>query len=159
MSSKPRLTISLRKQILSSIRSGGYPYVAAKAWGVSREVFDSWLARGQGDSPREPYASFAREVMEAQGQARLRAEIEVFQKDPRNWLEHGPGRETVENPGWSTSVKAAETSVEARNPWLDPELMRVFQVILTELQPVPEIRLRVSRLIQTPPSTPKRRAA
>jgi len=154
-----RLTASVRTHILSSLRSGGYLHIAAEAWGVPRALLDIWLEKGNGLKAREPYASFARDALEAQGQARLRAEVEVFQNDPRYWLEHGPGRETARNPGWSGAVKAAETTREERNPWLDAEVMGVLRVVVDALTPHPELREQVARLITETPPTRYRRAA
>src|SRR5437762_13230908 len=92
-----RLTPQLRSQIVAGVRAGGYPHVAAEAWGVPRAIFDLWLERGQAKDGREPYASFARDVQTAYAQARLRAELAVFEDDPKVWLAHGPGRESDGN--------------------------------------------------------------
>ena len=94
-----RLTPQLRSQIVAAIRSGGYPHVAAEAFGVAKEIFDDWFKRGHENGAREPYLTFGREVSEAIAQARLRAEMSVFKDDPKVWLEHGPGRETPTLPG------------------------------------------------------------
>ena len=72
-----RLTPALRSQIVAGIRAGGYPHVAAEAWGVPKETFDDWLKRGVAADAREPYRSFAKEVRQAQAQARLRAEMAI----------------------------------------------------------------------------------
>src|SRR5262245_57971437 len=87
-------TAEIGQKIVSSIRSGAYPHVAAQAWGVPPEVFDEWMQRGTGPQPCDPYSSFAKDVLQAQAQARLRAEMAAFNVNPRDWLHHGPGRES-----------------------------------------------------------------
>ena len=141
------LTPQLRSQIVAGIRAGGYPHVAAEAWGVPKDVFDDWLKRGLDANAREPYRSFACEVRQARAQARLRAELALFQDDPKNWLEHGPGRETDSNPGWSVAVKPAETLAERRNILLDPELMQLFRTLMQVLLPYPEARVQVAQAL------------
>jgi hypothetical protein len=139
------LTPQLRAQILAGIRAGGYPHVAAQAWGVSRELLDDWLRRGSGSAAREPYRLFAHDVRQAHAQARLRAEFAVFQDDPKVWLEHGPGREGPDNPGWTVSVKPVEPGPDgSRNVLGDPEIMAIFQLVLHALMPYPEARACVA---------------
>jgi hypothetical protein len=141
---KPRLTPPVRSRIVSAIHAGAYPHVAAQANGIPCELFDAWLQRGTQSGAREPYASFARDVHIGVALARLKAESEVFQKDPKVWLEHGPGRETGHSPGWSSPVKPAEQESNDRNPFLDPALMNLFRSLLAALVPYPEARLHVA---------------
>ncbi len=142
-----RLTPQLRGQIVAAIRAGGYPHVAAEAWAIPRAVFDDWVRRGSGKAARDPYLTFAAEVRTAHAQARLRAEMEVFTDDPKVWLEHGPGREGADNPGWTVSVKPADPATEARNALLDPELMRLFRILTEALAPFPEARDRAAAIL------------
>jgi hypothetical protein len=142
-----RLTPLLRSQIVAGIRSGGFPHVAAEAWGLSQEMFKDWLRRGSGNKPREPYASFAREVRDAEAQARLRAELAVFTDEPKVWLEHGPGRELQGRPGWTTAVKAAAAAEDAGNILLHRQTMALLQNVLEWLTPFPEARIHVARLV------------
>jgi hypothetical protein len=147
MSARVRLTPGLRSQIVAGVQAGGYPHVAAEAFGVPKAVFDDWLKRGSDKNARQPYLSFARDVCQAFAQARLRAEIEIFKEEPKIWLIHGPGREAVDSPGWSVSVKAAETSANDRNALLDPELMALLRALLLALEPFPEARAQVAQAI------------
>src|ERR1700678_4070987 len=110
MSHSIELTPELEAKIVASIRAGGYPVVAAQAWGVSKELFERWLARGRRKNAREPYRRFARNVDQALGQARLRAEMDAYKDDPKSWLKHGPGKELPGQPGWSALVKSADSS-------------------------------------------------
>ena len=59
------LTPAVEQAILSFIRAGGFPVVAAEAAGVPRAVFERWLARGE--APRGPakYRAFAEAVRQA----------------------------------------------------------------------------------------------
>src|SRR5437667_3761511 len=88
----------LAARVLSYIRSGGYPIVAAEAAGVPGEVFLQWIEWGEKKRARAPYRSFALGVRQAAAQGRLVAELAVHDKDPKYWLAHGPGKESVHNP-------------------------------------------------------------
>ena len=114
---------------------------------MSKETFDDWLRRGEEPKAREPYRSFAKDVRLAFAQARLSAEVAVFKDEPKIWLIHGPGRETDDRPGWSVSVKPAELSVAGKNVLLDPELMRLFHVVMQALEPFHEARLEVAQAL------------
>lgn len=151
----PRLTASLRQQIVAAIRSGGYAQVAAQARGVSPRQFQTWLERGRGEKAREPYASFARLVDEAQAQARLRAEVSVFEAAPRIWLEHGPGRETAASPGWSSPVAAADPARSPQNVFLNPLFMRFCEDVSAALASYPEPRQIVASLIERHAGPPR----
>lgn len=129
------LTDELRQKIVSAIRGGVYPHVAAGAYGVPRDVFDAWLAREE-----EPFATFARDVASAHGQARARAELEVFQKDPKNWLMNGPGREQEDTPGWSQPVRAAGQSLGLADILNHPAVIALICRILESLTSLPEAR-------------------
>ncbi len=142
-----RLTPELGQQIAAAIRAGGYPHVAAEAWGVPKEVFDDWLKRGNEKNPWEPYKTFALEVRKAFAQARLRAESASYEKDPKLWLVHGPGRETEEQPGWSVPVKPTEQVAQGHNALLDPQLMALFRTVMEALQPYPEARTKVAQAL------------
>jgi hypothetical protein len=146
---KFRLTPALREQIIAAIRAGGYPHVAAGAWGVPKDVLDDWLKRGDDADAREPYRSFAHDVRQAFAQARLCAEMAVYKDEPKIWLIHGPGRETDDQPGWSVSVKPSEAAAQERNALCDPELMALFRAILHALTPFPEARGKVAEVLMS----------
>jgi hypothetical protein len=105
MNAPIRLTPELEQQILASIRSGGYPHVAAAAWGVPGPLWEKWQRRGR---KRRAFKEFFRKVSAAQGQARLKAEMNAFDEDVRFWLKHGPGKEQPGNPGWSALTRPVE---------------------------------------------------
>ncbi|HMF15055.1 MAG TPA: hypothetical protein VKE94_22220, partial [Gemmataceae bacterium] len=60
--------------ILASIRAGGYPHVAAQAYGIRLKRFLCWLRRGRG--------RLAGKVLDAAARARLKAEMTVYEADP-----------------------------------------------------------------------------
>ena len=142
-----RLTPELGQQIAAAIRAGGYPHVAAEAFGVPKDVFDDWLKRGNQKNAWEPFRSFALEVRQAFAQARLRAEAASFEKDPKVWLVHGPGRETDRMPGWSVPVKPTEAVPDGHNALLDPRLMALFHSVMEVLRPYPEACTKVAEAL------------
>jgi hypothetical protein len=147
MSDKFRLTPELGQQIAAAIRAGGYPHVAAEAFGVPKDVFDDWLKRGNQKNAWEPFRSLALEVRRAFAQARLRAESASYEKDPKLWLVHGPGRETDAQPGWSVPVKPGEASAEGHNALLDPQLMALFRTVMDVLRPYPDACTKVAEAL------------
>ena len=92
MTTAPRLTPELEKSILAAIRAGGFADVAAAAFGVSRGLFRKWLRWGQADK-KGGYRAFALHVAQAQAAARLTAEMQAHQKDPRMWLRRSGPRD------------------------------------------------------------------
>src|SRR5688500_16408139 len=91
-----RLTPAIEQAIVSYVRAGGFPHVAAEAAGVPAEVYEDWMRRGE--SPRAPanYRAFAESVRQAAAHARLSAEVEALKEKPLDWLRGGPGRQTPE---------------------------------------------------------------
>lgn len=128
-----RLTPELRQGIVAAIRAGADPRSAAQAWDLPLAVFEEWLARGEETKAREPYRSFAEEIRAARAQARTKAEIEVFQKAPKVWLEHGPG---------NAAAQASEG-----NALLNRSLMELFHALLEALTPYPEARACAARVL------------
>lgn len=136
-----RLTPEYAEQVVRYIRAGGYDWVASEAAGVPRAVFESWLRRGA-DTSRQPYRRFFESVMQARAQARLKAEIDARNHDPRFWLKHGPGREQGECPGWTNPAKAVPARrTEAADPFASPQFQRLIGALLTALSAYPEARL------------------
>jgi len=137
--SKPiELTPELEAKIVASIRAGGYAPVAAQAWGVSPSLFERWLARGRRKNAKEPYRTFAHNVEQALGQARLKAEMKAYKDDPQNWLKHGPGKESSGQPGWSAPAKAADPSPEGPSSLFDnKEVLQLLALIRQVLAKYP----------------------
>jgi hypothetical protein len=91
--------------ILGGIRKGAFPYVAAEAQGVDREVFERCLRRASRKGAPECFREFRKKLRRAMAAARITAEIHALTADPLYWLKFGPGKETAEMPGWSNAVK------------------------------------------------------
>jgi hypothetical protein len=117
--------------ILASIRAGGYPHVAAQAYGLSIERFRRWTRRGH----------MARCVHEAGARARLKAEMETYEADRRFWLRHGPGKETAQVPGWSAPTKHVfNAALDGGNLMSSPEFQNAVVRLLTSLDPMPQAK-------------------
>lgn len=136
---------SRERMILAGIRAGGYPQVAAEAWGVPAELFRRWMRRGR----------FKDEVRQAAAQARLRAEIETRDKDARFWLRHGPGKERPDAPGWSAPPRAGAGRDGDGDNWL---LTAAGQALLADLrrglEGYPEAKAQVAEFIETTTRNP-----
>ena len=114
---------------------------------MPRAVFREWLRRGEQKKAREPYRGFARAVRQAEAQGRLRAEVAVSKKDPKFWLKYGPGKETLDNPGWTGEAKPLaqeKQQVHAQRDW-----ETLMSTILQALDGHPEARLAVARALMS----------
>lgn len=134
--SRIRLTPALEQLIIAGIRSGGFAQIAAEAAGVGHEIFLRWLRIGQRQK-KQPYRSFFEKVRQATAQARLKAEMDVREKDVRFWLRYGPGKETVDTPGWSAAPKPVYRSDRSGQP---RDWQRLGTLLLDALQPYPDAR-------------------
>jgi hypothetical protein len=136
MKMAPHLTTELADNILAAIRAGGFAHVAAAAFGVPPADFKKWLRQGRtGQSPE--HREFAQKVAQAQGTARLAAEMETHKKDPRLWLRAGPGRETPSADGWTTFVRARPRRSRPQNPCASPAMLGIFHKLTAALAPFP----------------------
>ncbi len=120
---RARLTAELVKDLANFIRAGGFPDVAAEAFGVSVEGFREWVRQGNGRRRNDRRRVLGESLRQAAAQARLKAEVELFGDDPLKWLMHGPGKETPTRPGWSLAPHAGcqlgpgETNLDALEGW------------------------------------------
>lgn len=138
------LNDALSGQIAAAIRAGGFPHIAALAFGVSRRSFEGWRRQGRHEESDEPFRSFAREVDAAIGQSRLRAEMKVLTESPKLWLQHGPGRETHDSPGWTSLARPIVRTRRERNALLDPIAVAAMQHVLQVLTDHPALREQVA---------------
>jgi hypothetical protein len=98
--------------------------------------------------PATRHRLYADAVRQAIAQARLAAEIKAFQDDPVTWQKQGPGKETPESPGWTTTVKPIiREGNQTINVLLSPEMQGVFAAILQVLAPFPEARAAAARAL------------
>src|SRR5437660_4127528 len=91
----------VESRIVTAIRNGAFPIVAAEVNGIPRSVFAAWLRRGEQRNAKLRWRSLGDKIREAVAYARLKAETESLRHDSRTWLKHGPGREMPDAPGWS----------------------------------------------------------
>jgi hypothetical protein len=142
------LTPEVERLILSYIRSGGYPWVAAESAGIPRAVFRQWLGRGAKSQGRGIYRRFYVNILQARAQARLGAEVETRKRDPRFWLTHGPGREKPNLPGWTNPSPGARSANKRREgKILRKEFLQMLDPILQALADFPEARHAVAQVL------------
>lgn len=132
------LTSEIEEKVLALIRAGAWGYAAAEAAGISARCHYEWLARGEGRSARgstPKLAAFAKKVRQAEAEARVLAEAEVYRSRPALWLSRRarskPGRE-----GWTTPVddgNGPSFSLDFKDyqdPEVRSELFRVHELML-----------------------------
>lgn len=129
-----QISAALEAQIIAAIRAGTHPHIAAESAGMPAGMFER-LRHGPGRDAR-----FAALVREARAQARARAEAEVFQKSPLQWLLHGPGRDRPGRPGWAATVKPNEKKPPRANFLADPVVVTFLRSLQDLLAPYPEAR-------------------
>ncbi len=162
------LTAKIQTTILNYIRAGAMAYVAAEAAGISERTFRDWMERGEGRhatrKPTPKLRRFAREVRQAQAEARVAAEVRAHQDDYRYWLSRvarsRPGREgwTEPVPGKGGAEEKAD-SFDARAVLaakLDAIVARSDRMHAEEQDPAPD-RPRPHVVRDTPTSEPRRR--
>lgn len=98
------LTDEVAATIVSLIRRGIFPWVAAEVAGVPRRTFRDWMARGEGThltrSCTPKLRRFYLEVTKARAEARAVEENRMFEEDPKHWLSRA-ARSSREWEGWS----------------------------------------------------------
>jgi hypothetical protein len=140
-----RLTPEVEQTLLTYVRAGGFLQVAAAAAGLPADVFVRWLRKGRAPGARRRYRDFHDAVLQAAAQARMAAEVQVFQKRPLDWLRHGPGRHATDSPGWAATVKAPAVGPGREiNLLLLPEVQRLLQVLLDHLAAYPDARTHLA---------------
>ena len=146
-----RLTPDVQSAICRYILSGGFPHIAAEAVGVPREVFHRWLLLARARRPRRKYRLFYEAVMQARAQVRLAAEGKALVKDALAWLKFGPGKDTVDPPGWTNPARALpQEDAQAANLLLRQETQGLLATLLRVLQPFPEARAAVAEALDAP---------
>ncbi len=108
MGRRSKLSPDVVRHITDAIRAGAFDYVAAQSAGIDPGTFRRWMADG-----RPAYRAFRADVRRARAQARVDAENRVFRNRPFEWLRYGPGRDRLNEPGWTDS----------RSPWSADELI------------------------------------
>jgi hypothetical protein len=138
MSRRYPLTPLAEAQIVGAIRAGAFPHVAAEAAGIPRWVFDDYLRRGEGADAPARHRRFTDTVRQAAAHARLRAEIEALKIDVMSWLKHGPGRDTLDNPGWTNPVKPPSDDTDRESIRMNAMFYDISAALRLALEPFPE---------------------
>jgi hypothetical protein len=150
-----RLTAALQEKIVAYIRAGGFAHVAAEAAGLPREVFTRWLERGERPGAPANYRAFAAAIREAEAQARLDAELKVRGDKPLDWLKAGPGKDNVDNHGWSNPAKAGDASAsnsgKGEHAKILSEIMHLFGRCAEQLADFPDARAALSTWLASLP--------
>lgn len=145
------LTPKAQAEICAFIKAGGFPAVAAEAAGISKQVFEQWMAIGSRSHCKrgqQIYKDFVAAVHQAQAIARLNAEIQAHENDPVQWLKCGPGKDSPDMPGWSTGVKPVLNAVNSRiNILMDPSMQDTVSKLLKALEKHPDARLAVAKVL------------
>jgi hypothetical protein len=147
---KARLTPEVEALILAGIRAGGYPHVAAEAAGIPEPLFNQWMHMGsRGGRGTARYKNLILAIRQAQAQARLKAEIDARQADPKFWLRSGPGKETPTSPGWSMPTKPILVQDNRTvNLLASPEWNSLWAMILHTLAQYPDARAALAHALQ-----------
>lgn len=155
MNSSIKLTKELEGSILAGIRAGGYPHVAAQAFGVPEELFAKWIASGSKKNAKDPYKTFCLNVQAAKAQARLKAEMKAMEEDPRFWLKNGPGKEKPDSPGWAAMVRPMiGGNTNTINLFGSPDFIQFMATLRNVLAPFPQALDALSRALDGKPQEP-----
>jgi hypothetical protein len=152
---KTKLTAALIEEICVRLKAGSSDKVAVESAGVSWKLFQQWLRRARKPGHRGLVRQLADAVTQARAQARLRAEMEVREKDPKVWLLQGPGKATAREPGWGPAGKSATTDA----PNTNTRLFELCGVALKALAAFPEARASVAEALARWQDVPAARKA
>src|SRR5262249_10830920 len=116
-----------------------FPHVAAKAWGMSAAQLEFILEQAETGSDKSKNAKFGKKIIQAQATARLRAEMEAYDKNPILWLKSGPGKEKPQNPGWTSVVRPHLTAEHKTiNLYTSPDFLGFMATLRQVLAPFPD---------------------
>jgi hypothetical protein len=152
-------TPQLIHAIVSYIRAGSFPQVAAEAAGLPGELFETWMERGKQPDAPLPFRNFRQAIRKAQAEVRLTVEIELRKSKPLDWLRHGPGKPGDLGDGWTQPARAAPRGdpLEDVDLLTLPQMQQVIAAILDVLAPHPELCEAVAqslRNLSSPASSP-----
>ena len=107
----PRASSTTQQTIATYIRAGAFPSIAAEAAGISVRTFHEWMARGEDRHPSRASTpklrAFAKAVRRAHAEARVAAEIRVYNQRPAHWLTYA-ARTKPDRDGWTKPPEGAE---------------------------------------------------
>ena len=96
----------VRETLIEAIEGGAFDWVAAELAGIGRRTFYDWMRRGE--AGEEPFAELLTAVRRARASAG-RGGANGSTRDPLSWLRLGPGRERLDEPGWTSPGKPSAT--------------------------------------------------
>ncbi len=138
--SQIRLTHKLIQDLAHRIKKGVFANVAAESLGIPFKLLQEWLNCGDRNNAQKIYRDLAQQVSQAKAKARLHAEALMLEENPRFWLLHGPGKETLREPGWTFGVRATEGLYRETGKMTEEEVFSLFGLVHEVLHPFPEAR-------------------
>lgn len=145
MTNRKYPTAEIIQKVAAYVRAGAFPREAALAAGVSAQRYEEWMSLNREGKPTALVREFVNAIDEAAAHARVRAEAKVYSADPKTWLKNGPGRETSEASGWTTTAPPCREHSEGANPLEDPAWGRTVARMLEVLKEYPEARAKLAR--------------
>ena len=137
------------QNITAYIRAGGFPRVAAAAAGVSRALFAGWMRQGKRHRKPAGFRALYRAVCRAAAEARLKAETEILEKRPLDWLRYGPGRESADGPGWTAAARPRVAGAGGSpDPLSHPGVQALVAGMLGALAAHPEARAAAVAVVE-----------
>ena len=124
----------LGDELIRFVTCGSSVTAARKRAGLTTYEFHRWRT-----SPREPYRTFQRELLKAEGTAQIQAEATVFTKDPKWWIRfvHGRARATAKDKPRTPPLPPDEQPVLSRKD--ARRLMNIVDEALTGNQELREL--------------------
>lgn len=122
-------TASEMREMLAFVQAGGMPEIAASAAGVEERRFHFWKVQLKKSGCPKRIRQWFQKLQQAHGQAVLRAQITAFNEKPLDWLKN-------------TSKEKGEPT-----PADDSPLNSMLPVILKTLEPFPEARLALAKVL------------
>jgi hypothetical protein len=140
------LTAQLIQQICGYIKGGAFEQTACEVAGVPHEVFMDWLSQARQKSASTIQRLLLQSVRQARAQARLKPEMQLREDSPRQWLLHGPGKQTPDSPGWSAAPRAAGGTT-APTEQFAARMYEMIMAIHQALKPFPDARMALEPIV------------
>lgn len=128
-----KLTPEKRGLLIAAVEAGGTDHACARAAGIDTRTYRTWRAIAEGRHPtRKPTRDLIelfRQIDEAKARSRIRREMQVAEKHPREWLRYqAPSEPGL--PGWTERVpdepEADDATVYQPTPEEHAEIFRVL---------------------------------
>jgi hypothetical protein len=142
-------------QLLGYVRAGAFREQAAKVLGVTPSTFATWLRRGLEDLQAGQITSFSKlavDILKAEGEARIVAEIEIKQNNPLAWLRHA-GRNKPDEPGWSEEKTILHTGDDNHPITIDSTSLDKITAMRQALEVLTGLGMNPAALLEQRPSS------